>query len=335
MDRIREEEDILDKLLSKEEIFWAHKSRISWLRWGNRNSKFFHLSTIERRTSNRITSLKNEDEEWVAGDDQIKALTNQFYSNLFSSSNPSEEDISKITEKSYLFLSEEAKDVLNLPFFRDEIKRAAFDLGKLKAPDPDGFQAGFYQKFWDLIENETLDAIFDFFNLHSFLEFLNQTFITLIPKVKNPETISQFRHISLCNAIYKIIYKTMTNRMKTIFPEIISPNQNAFVKGRLISDNIIIAHEILRFLRVGKSRSHHMALKIDMSKTYDRVKWPMIISMMQRVVFNAKWQKWVLECISLVSYRVLINGSPGDRIIPSRGIRQGDPISPFSVPPMF
>lgn len=169
----------------------------------------------------------------------------------------------------------------------------------------------------------------DFFNLHTSLEFLNQTFITLIPKVKNPEYILQFRPISLCNVTYKIISKTMANRLKIVFSEIISSNQSVFVKGRLISDNIIIAHEILRFLKVGKSRTHYMALKIDMSKAYDRVEWPMVISMMQRVGFNSNWQKWVMECMSSVSYRVLINGSPGDSFIPERGIKQGDPISPF------
>lgn len=133
--------------------------------------------------------------------------------------------------------------------------------------------------------------------------------------------VSQFKPINLCNAIYKIISKTMVNRMKIVFPKIIFPNQNVFVKGKLISDKILNAHDILRFIRVGKSRSHHIALKIDMSKAYDRVEWLMVISMMQRVGFNFNWQKWVMEYMSLVLYKILINGSPSEQINPSRGIR--------------
>lgn len=99
--------------------------------------------------------------------------------------------------------------------------------------------------------------------------------------------MSEFRPISLYNS-YKIIAKSMINRMKAFFPEIISPHQSAFVKGFQITDNIIIAHKMLRFLKRDKSSNHHMAIKIDMSKAYDRVEWDMIISMMKRVGFNQK-----------------------------------------------
>lgn len=141
------------------------------------------------------------------------------------------------------------------------------------------------QKYWDVVGDDILNIVLDFHNGVKSISAINQTFITLILKVKRPESMSQFRPISLCNSFYKIISKTLANRMK--FPEIISQNQSVFVKGRQISDNII-AHEILRFLRVGKSKDNFLVIKIDMNKAYDRVKWPMVTAMMKKVGFNEK-----------------------------------------------
>lgn len=115
--------------------------------------------------------------------------------------------------------------------------------------------------------------------------------------MNTPKLISQFCPISLYNVIYKIISKSIANRLKVVFPEIISPNQSIFVKGRQIIDNILITHEILHILMQGKSREHFMALKIDISKAYDLVEWEMIIGMMKNMGLQDKWQKWVMECM--------------------------------------
>lgn len=190
MSRIRDEENILSKLLHREEILWAQKSRVNWLKWGDKHRKKFHQSTIERRSKNKISSLKDSNEVWVSGDDQIKSLSKNFFSNLFESSKLSDNSISKISERCYVILFEQSKEMLSNPLSRDEIKRATFDLRKLKAPRPDGFQAGFYQNYWDLVGNEILDVVEEFFNSHLSLKHINQTLITLIPKVKNHEVIS-------------------------------------------------------------------------------------------------------------------------------------------------
>lgn len=90
-----------------------------------------------------------------------------------------------------------------------------------------------------------------------------------------------------------------------------------------------MTHKILRFLRVGKSKAHHFDLKIDMSKAYDRVEWKLVIAMMKKIGFSSKWCKWIWECMSSVSYKIIVNDSLGNQVIPCRRIRQGHPISPF------
>ncbi|KAL6289100.1 hypothetical protein ACE6H2_006610 [Prunus campanulata] len=103
---------------------------------------------------------------------------------------------------------------------------------------------------------------------------INQTHIVLIPKVPNPRKMTQWRPISLCNILYKLISKILTNRLKHVLPEIISLNQSAFVEDMIIVDNILIVHEILHSLKhIKGAENRHIALKLDMSKAYDRVEW--------------------------------------------------------------
>ena len=129
----------------------------------------------------------------------------------------------------------------------------------------------FYQNFWNLTGNDVTESFLKFFNSTSLPEQLNHTFITLIPKKKNPECASDFRPISLCNVLYKIFSKVLANRLKKILPKIITEHQSAFTKSRLISDNILVAFESLYSMQKHKGKDNFMAIKLDMSKAYDRV----------------------------------------------------------------
>ena len=146
-----------------------------------------------------------------------------------------------------LQLSAQQCCILNKPVTIKEIENTVFQLGPFKAPRPDGIPAFFFQGFWQTVKPDICNTLQAFFHSGSLLKSLNQTYLTLIPKVNFLEFVSQFRPIGLCNVIYKIISKLMVNRLKPFMDTFITPFQNAFISGRRIIDNIIITHEVLSF----------------------------------------------------------------------------------------
>lgn len=155
----------------------------------------------------------------------------------------------------------------------EEIRSALFNMKPLKAPGPDGFHPVFFQKSWDIIGPDTCKTIQTWFLRGKIPESLCEALICLIPKQHSPETIKQFRPISLCNSIYKLVTKILVNRLKPLIPSWISPNQNSFIKGRGADINLVVASEVLHSMNKKKGKWGWFALKIDLEKAYDRVEW--------------------------------------------------------------
>ncbi|KAK8618177.1 hypothetical protein V6N13_116045 [Hibiscus sabdariffa] len=159
---------------------------------------------------------------------------------------------------------------------------------------------------------------------------VNETVIVLVPKVDKPTSMRQLRPISLCTVIYKTVSKVLVNRMKAILPHCISSAQAAFVQGRAITDNILVAHELVHTLHTSVSRSSQGAIfKLDMEKAFDRVEWPFLKAVMLHLGFAPSWVDLIMRCVSSVSSRVRVRGALSEAFHPQRGLRQGDPLSPF------
>jgi len=140
-------------------------------------------------------------------------------------------------------------------FTSDEMRKALDGIGDLKAPGPEGMPAIFYKNFWDTVGNQVVEEVLGVLNGGPIPEEWNETTIVLIPKVRKPELVKDLWPISLCNILYKLVSKVLANRLKTVLPDVISQSQSAFVPGRLISDNILVAYELTHYLRNKKKKA--------------------------------------------------------------------------------
>ncbi|XP_048593215.1 uncharacterized protein LOC106393995 [Brassica napus] len=305
----------LSHALKAEEMFWKQKSRVFWLREGDRNTKFFHALTKQRRARNKITQLLDENGNIIEDDEGLVVIATSYFRQIFESSNP--EEIEEALAQVPTTITGAMNDDLTAPVSEWEVKLALFAMHPEKAPGPDGMTALFYQRFWDIVKEDLTLMVNKFLFEGTMANGLNDTNICLIPKITKPTAMSQFRPISLCNVSYKIISKVLCQRLKKVLPGLISETQSAFVAGRQISDNVMIAQEMFHALRTKPSgRNKRMAMKTDMSKAYDRMEWSFIEAVLRKMGFSETWIGWVMRCITSVKYKVLMNGEPRGNISP-------------------
>ena len=237
----------INELLDKESMMWIQRARAMYLQSSDSNTRFFHSKASQRYKRNRIHRLKNCQNIWCTAGHQLQEIATSFYLDLFTSCSPTENR--PIFESIQPVVTVDMNRELTRDFTREEVEAALKTMEPLSALGLDGMPLTFFQTYWSVVGDDVSFVVLNCLNNCSMPVEINHTFITFIPKVKSPKRISEFRPISLCNVIYKLVSKVLANRLQGLLPDIISENQSVFQAGRLISDNILMAYETLHYMK--------------------------------------------------------------------------------------
>ncbi|XP_061993910.1 uncharacterized protein LOC133711840 [Rosa rugosa] len=294
--------------------------------FGNEYQIFSHYYNGEKKKK-KVDGLFAEDGTWSENPAVMKNIAKSFFQNLFT--------IEEVPDLRFtipnLFPTVELTNIKELaaPVCYQEIRSALFSIGGMKAPGFDGFPALFFQNHWELCKVEVIKIVTNAFIEGRIPEGLNHTLITLVPKVQGPKHMHLFRPISLCCTVYKIITKIIVSRIRPFLKKWISPNQVSFVPGRHISDNVMVTQEILHKCRYAKGKKGFLVWKIDLSKAYDKLNWNFINQVLYELQIPDQLTKLIMHCITSPSFQVILNGDLSDKFSAGRGVRQGDPLSPY------
>ncbi|GKC96770.1 RNA-directed DNA polymerase, eukaryota, reverse transcriptase zinc-binding domain protein [Tanacetum coccineum] len=330
---LREEEmmysNAYKNALLDEERLLRHKSKIEWLKEGDLNNDFFHNSLKGRLNKSRIDSIINDDGQSFIGVDVADKFVEHFQ-NIFGI----EGDTYHVDDLVQLFskkISEvDALDMIK-PVTNKEINSAIFDIEDNKAPRPDGFTSKIFKAFWGIVGGDVCRDVKEFFDSGKMLGELNTTIISLVPKSYNPKKTFDYRPIACCGVVYKCISKVITNRIKKVLNELIDPNQGAFIEGRQICDNILLIQELMNGY-TWKNKIRRCAFKVDIQKAYDIVLWDFLKLALDYFSFHSKMVNWIMVCLSTASFSINVNGDSFGFFKAKRGLRQGDPVSPYLFP---
>ncbi|KAI0507248.1 hypothetical protein KFK09_013370 [Dendrobium nobile] len=292
---------------------------------GEDDLKFLYSRINIRHNSNLIKSITTSEGEFTDAAAINTAIVNHF-KKIYNTTLPSNSSI--WTAPVHLKVPSNLIPQLISPISVDEIKFVVFSSPNCSAPGPDDYTFEFYKSSWNTIGTQLYQAVLAFFSTDTMPNHAKATAIALIPKRPHAQDIADYRPISLCNTFYKIIAKILANRLRDVMPFIIHPTQAGFIMDRIISNNTLLAAELLKDFN-SSHKNQFFCAKYDIHKAFDTVSRSFLRNSMIAKGFPDVFVSWIMGCISEVHFSILINGALEGYFNSTPGLRQGCPLSPY------
>jgi len=297
----------LENALNIEEDFWREKSKVKWHSDGDRDTKYFQRLAKIKNSSKLINTLMSGD-NMITDPGEISSHITNHFKNIFATNTVVQDvQVNQLLENSIPnLISEELNIMLTRLPSSTEIHAAVQAMNMDRAPGPDGFGACFFQSYWDIVKIDVTNAVLEFFTKDWIMPNFNANTIILIPKVADAINVGQYRPIALANFKFKIISKILEDRLAPIMNNIISLEQNGFVKGRNIKDGICITSEAINHLHK-KSLAGNLTFKVDISKAFDTLEWEFLLKVLSKFGFNDRFCSWIHTILKSATLSISVN----------------------------
>lgn len=309
---IQEEAQAYEKWLhvaELEEDYLKQKSKLYWLEVGDQNNRSFHSSIKSRQAQNAIHEIICSDGIIMKSHMEIKKEAERFFTEFLNQSHVSYQGttVEELRELFEFRCDPVDCNMLEKDVTEEEIRKVLFAMPAYKSPGPDGYPCEFLNTAWHIVGRDFVVVIQSVFRYGFLPKGVNSTILALVPKKTDSMEIKDFRPIACCNVLYKVVSKILANRLKEILLRIITQNQSAFVKGRLLMENVLLASELVKDYHK-EDVSPRCLMKIDISKAFDSVQWEFVLKSLEALGFPERFIHWVRLCITTPSFSVQVNG---------------------------
>lgn len=315
-----------------EECYFRQKSRINWFKEGDLNTTYFQRICQTRASYNAIRSFLTLAGVTITDPIQMSIHAIQHFQSVLGPLLLPPPAISSTTVwfqalNTFVCNLQQQTLMIQQPT-TEEITKVFFKLNPNKAPGPDGLSSAFYKAPWGFLGSEVVISIKQFFQSAFLPRATNSTILSLVPKFPGATTIKDYRPISCLNNTYKVISRLLVSRLKPILSDLIVPNQTAFVKGRLLVENNVLASELVNGYHKNKGEKR-ITIKVDIAKAFDTLSWDFLFACLEGLQLPDLFRQWLRVCVCTSSFTLGYNGTVNGYFKGRRGLRQGDPMSPY------
>ncbi|XP_010495447.1 PREDICTED: uncharacterized protein LOC104772543 [Camelina sativa] len=333
--RVLQERDLHTKwnfLRAIEESYFRQKSRVNWLKEGDLNTSYFHKMCQSRANYNTIRSFMLDTGELLLDPEQMSIHAISHFQAILGPENLPQCSIRSSLAwfqnlNPFRISSHHSQLMLMVPTPPD-ITKVMHKLNPNKAPGPDGYTLGFYKAVWSTLGPEVISSITQFFHSSFLPSSTNATILALIPKKPGASSIKDYRPISCLNTLYKVVSKLLVAKIKPILPSLILPNQTAFLTDRLLLENTVLAAEIVNGYHKSQGPKR-IVIKVDIAKAFDTLSWDFLFTCLKALEIPNQYLRWLQACICTPNFTIGYNGTVQGYFKGRRGLRQGDPLSPY------